>query len=190
MHHSRIPRQAQSMMRFWQRYFGVSVADTLRVLHKVEIPKLLVPSSLRTKTAEGLVAQKNIYDLPFLNNGTMRKEYQLCFKHQNIQFTVELFRCQHCKSNQHNKKQRVPNMKNYDSDKFSQSSSRWYVDEWTKVEISQLFLSSLHSSQQVCTWLSVKLPVATKDAYFNVVVISGDFKFLLNNTVQILILMQ
>ena len=82
-------------------------------------------------------------------------------------------------------------MKNYDSDKFSQSSSRWYVDEWAKVEISQLFLSyRLLSSQQVCTGLSVKLPVATKDAYFNVVVISGDFKFLLNNTVQILILMQ
>ena len=54
----------------------------------------------------------------------MRKEYQLCFEHQDIRFTVELFRCQHSKSKQHNKKQRVPNMKNYDSDKFSQSSSR------------------------------------------------------------------
>ena len=53
-----------------------------------------------------------------------------------------------------------------------------------KVKISQLFLSyRLLSSQQVCTGLSVKLPVATKDAYFNVVVIRGDFKFLLNNTV-------
>ena len=121
---------------------GVAVKNALRVLYKEEIPQLLVPSSFRTQTAEGLVAQKkNIYDLPFLNNGTMRKEYQLCFKHQNIRFTVELFRCQHCKSNQHNKKQRVPNMKNYESDKFSQSSSRWYVDEWAIVKISQLFLS-------------------------------------------------